>query len=59
MLALFLRIVALQLPELRRAVGAEDWPAGGAALGKIRKTVGLNLLIGMALVAFVAARPHW
>ncbi|QRY81883.1 CopD family protein [Pseudomonas sp. PDNC002] len=59
MLALFLRIQALQLPELRNAVGAEDWPAGGAALGKIRKTVGLNLIIGLALVAFVAARPHW
>lgn len=59
MLALFLRIQALQLPELRRAVVAEDWPAGGAALGKIRRTVGANLLIGMALVAFVAARPHW
>lgn len=59
MLALFLRIQALQLPELRRAVDAQDWPAGGAALGKIRRTVGINLLIGMALVAFVAARPHW
>ena len=36
MLALFLRVQALQVPELRRAVQAQDWPAGGQALGKIR-----------------------
>ncbi len=54
MLALFLRVQALQLPELRRAIEASDWPAGGAALGRIR-----HLLLGLALVAIVAARPHW
>lgn len=59
MLALFLRVQALQLPELRRAIEASDWPAGGAALGHIRRTVGGNLLLGLALVAIVAARPHW
>ncbi|KWR77374.1 MULTISPECIES: CopD family protein [Pseudomonas] len=59
MLALFLRVQALQLPELRRAIEASDWPAGGAALGRIRRTVGGNLLLGLALVAIVAARPHW
>ncbi|KAF1054088.1 MAG: hypothetical protein GAK43_01075 [Stenotrophomonas maltophilia] len=59
MLALFIRVQALQLPALRQAVGASDWPAGAEALGRIRRTVGFNLLLGMALVAFVAARPHW
>ncbi|SDH35816.1 CopD family protein [Pseudomonas panipatensis] len=59
MLALFLRVQALQLPELRRAVAAEDWQAGGAALGRIRRTVGGNLLLGLVLVGFVAMRPHW
>jgi len=59
MLALFLRVQALQLPELRRAIEASDWPAGGAVLGRIRSTVGGNLLLGLALVAIVAARPHW
>lgn len=59
MLALFLRVQALQLPELRRAIDAADWPAGGAALGRIRRTVGSNLLLGLVLVAIVAARPHW
>ena len=57
MLALFLRVQALQVPELRRAVQAQDWPAGGQALGKIRRTVGFNLFLGLLLIALVAARP--
>ncbi|WP_171524339.1 CopD family protein, partial [Acinetobacter baumannii] len=57
MLALFLRVQALQVPELRRAVQAQDWPAGGQARGKIRRTVGFNLLLGLLLIALVAARP--
>lgn len=57
MLALFLRVNALQLPELRRAVAAEDWPAGGAVLARIRRLVGSNLLLGLFLIAIAAARP--
>lgn len=59
MLALFLRIQTLQLPELRRAVEAENWPAGGEVLGRIRRVVGSNLLIGLALIALVAMRPSF
>lgn len=59
MLALFLRVNALQLPELRRAVAAEDWPAGGAVLARIRRLVGSNLLLGLFLVAIAAARPNF
>ncbi|KRW61986.1 CopD family protein [Pseudomonas sp. TTU2014-080ASC] len=59
MLALFLRIQVLQLPALRRAVEAENWPAGGEALGKIRRLVGTNLLLGLLLVAIAAARPSF
>lgn len=59
MLALFLRANALQLPELRRAIAAEDWPTGGAVLGRIRRLVGINLLLGLFLVAIAAARPNF
>lgn len=59
MLALFLRVNALQLPELRRTIAAEDWPAGGAVLGRIRRLVGINLLLGLFLVAIAAARPNF
>lgn len=57
MVALFLRISTLNLPELRKAVAAEQWPEGAAALGKIRRLVGINLLVGIAVVAIAAARP--
>ncbi|AMW85457.1 CopD family protein [Pseudomonas yamanorum] len=57
MTALFIRIQALKLPELRTAVAAEDWPAGAAALGQIRKLVGINLMVGLVLVAIASARP--
>ncbi|WP_404440544.1 CopD family protein [Stutzerimonas chloritidismutans] len=57
MLALFLRIQLLQLPELKRAVSTQSWPEGGAALGKIRQLVGINLLLGLLIVAFASARP--
>ncbi|GBH19475.1 Uncharacterized membrane protein [Pseudomonas syringae pv. actinidiae] len=57
MVALFLRIHSLQLPELRRAVDAGQWAEGAAALGHIRRLVGINLIIGLAVVALAAARP--
>jgi uncharacterized membrane protein len=57
MTALFIRIQALKLPELRKAVAAEDWPAGAAALGQIRRLVGINLIVGLVVVAIASARP--
>lgn len=57
MTALFIRIQGLQLPALRKAVAAQDWPTGAAVLGKIRQLVGINLLIGLLVVAIGAARP--
>ena len=57
MVALFIRIQSLQLPELRKAVEAQDWAAGAGALGRIRRLVGCNLIVGLVLVAIAAARP--
>ncbi|PBJ07897.1 CopD family protein [Pseudomonas sp. ACN5] len=57
MTALFIRIQALMLPELRTAVAEQDWPAGASVLGRIRRLVGINLLVGLAVVAIAAARP--
>jgi len=53
---LFMRIQALLLPELKMAVQAEDWPAGAAVLGRIRRMVGINLLLGLAVVAVASSR---
>ncbi|MBV6285777.1 CopD family protein [Pseudomonas aegrilactucae] len=56
MFALFLRIQALLLPELRTAVQAQDWPAGAAVLARIRRLVGVNLLLGVAVVLVASTR---
>jgi len=56
MFALFLRIQALLLPELRKAVKAQDWPAGAAVLGRIRRRVGIHLLLGIAVVLVASSR---
>jgi len=57
MTALFIRIQALMLPELRTAVQAQDWPAGAAVLGRIRRLVGINLMVGLVVVAIASVRP--
>jgi len=57
MMALFIRIQSLQLPELRKAVEAQAWADGAAVMGRIRRLVGCNLIVGLVLVAIAAARP--
>jgi uncharacterized membrane protein len=57
MTALFMRVHSLQLPELRQAVQAEQWPEGVAVLGRMRRMMAVNLLLGLAVVAIAAARP--
>jgi uncharacterized membrane protein len=54
MVLVFLHVYFAPYRRLRIAVAAQDWPAGGKALGTIRKLVGFNLLLGLLLVAGVA-----
>ena len=44
-------IVLVPYRRMREAVVASDWPAGGAAMGLIRRLVGLNLALGLFTVA--------
>ena len=37
--------------RLKQHVAAEAWPDGAAALAKIRRLVGLNILLGLATIA--------
>lgn len=43
--------------RLRRAVEAQDWPAGAAAQDRIRGLVGTNLVLGVANVTLVFVLP--
>ncbi|VFR74734.1 putative exported protein [plant metagenome] len=53
MLLIFGHIRFAMYRRLSRAVAAQDWPAGAAALGGIRKLVLLNLCLGVLAVAAV------
>ncbi len=53
MMAIFGHIRFALYRRLQRAVAAKDWPAGGAALARIRTWVGVNLAIGVAIVVVV------
>ena len=43
-------------PRLARAVGAKEWPAGGAAMAQVRMWVGINLALGVAVIALAVLR---
>ena len=51
MMAIFGHIRFALFKRLDRAVQATDWSAGAAALGSIRLWVGVNLAIGVAIIA--------
>ena len=51
MSAIFMHIVFAPFARLKRAVAAEDWKAGGAALNQIRVLVGINLTLGLVNIA--------
>ena len=48
---IFMHVYFAPFGRLKRAVAAEDWKAGGAALNQIRILVGINLALGLANVA--------
>jgi uncharacterized membrane protein len=54
MMLIFLHVFFAPFKRLQRAVAAEDWPAGGSALAQIRVLVGVNLLIGLVVVAIAS-----
>ncbi len=55
MMLIFLHVFFAPYARLKRAVAAEDWPAGGKALSQIRLLVGINTLIGLLTLAIGSA----
>jgi len=53
MVAIFGHIRFALYPRLRRAVAAKDWAAGGLTLAAIRRWVGVNLVLGVAILVVV------
>lgn len=44
---IFVYVFFLPFPALKRALAAQDWKAGAAALNAIRKAVAVNLALGL------------
>lgn len=53
MMAIFGHIRFALYKRLSAAVAASDWPKGGQAMAGIRRWVGVNLVLGIAIVAIV------
>ena len=51
MIAIYAYVFFAPYAGLSKAVAAEDWKAGGAALGRIRQLVGTNLTLGFLTIA--------
>ncbi len=51
MIGIFIYVAAAPTAELGRAVEAEDWKRGAAALNRIRQMVGTNLALGFVTIA--------
>ncbi|MGA8050948.1 MAG: DUF4149 domain-containing protein [Burkholderiales bacterium] len=59
MMAIFLHVYFAPFGRLKRAVAAQEWKAGGAALAQIRMLVGVNLVLGLANVAVAVLGPYF
>ncbi len=57
MAAIFAYIYFVPYAALKKAVAAQDWPAGGAAQDRIRKLVVTNLALGLLNIALVFLIP--
>ncbi|MBW8307562.1 MAG: CopD family protein [Thiobacillus sp.] len=53
MMLIFAHVFFGPYKKLKRAVGQQNWKAGGAALAQIRRLIGINLIIGLATIAVV------
>ena len=56
MMLIFLHVFFAPFRRLKQAVAAEDWPAGGKSLAQIRMLVGVNILIGLVVIAIASGK---
>lgn len=52
MIAIYIHVATGPYVALERAVEDKNWKAGGAALNRIRRMVGVNLILGFVTIAF-------
>lgn len=55
MTLIFAYVFFSSFPTLKRAVAAQDWKTGGAALNQIRVAVAVNLALGLVTIVVATA----
>lgn len=55
MMLIFMHVFFAPYKRLREAVSIKDWPEGGKQLAVIRRMVGINLSLGIAVVLIATA----
>ncbi|MBI3041513.1 MAG: CopD family protein [Betaproteobacteria bacterium] len=55
MMLIFAYVFFLPFPALKKAVAAQDWKAGAAALNQIRIAVAVNLALGLLNIVIATA----
>lgn len=55
MMAIFAYIWFVPYPRLLATVQTEAWPEGGNHLGRIRRLIGINLILGLVTVVIASA----
>lgn len=59
MLLIYMHVYFAPFTRLKKAVAAEQWPAGGEALAQIRKLVALNLSLGLLVIAVASGGRYF
>lgn len=59
MVSIYLHVFFAPYRRLRHAVIIEDYPEGGKQLGRIRRLVGLNLLLGLTVVVIASGGRYF
>lgn len=53
MMLIYAHVFFAPYKKLKQAVGRQDWKAGGMALARIRRLIGINLTLGLVTIAVV------
>lgn len=59
MILIYMHVYFSPFARLKKAVAAQQWPAGGEALAQIRKLVAVNLSLGFLLIAIASGGRYF
>lgn len=59
MLGIYCYVYFFPYARLRRECAAQNWPVAGEAMARIRKMVGVNLVLGLSITAIAILGRAW